>query len=118
MIQLEKYYSFPAQDVEAVATTEATGTDFPFRLVVYLRSGRSLGVNYETEAARTKAKASLEARIDSELNGTDRLRDIQFATKIIDQTLRGMEKRQLRIFRMIKKLLPPTEGEPKGGEDL
>lgn len=117
MIQLEKFYSFPAQEVEAIATTEGT-TDFLFRLVVYLRSGRSLGVNYETEAARTKAKASLEARIDAELNGTDRIKDIHLGIKIIDQTLQGMEKRQLRIFRMIKKLLPPTDGEPKGGEDL
>ncbi len=117
MIQFEKFYSFPAQDVEAIATTEGT-TDFPFRLLVHLRSGRSLGVNYETESARARTKASLEARIDNELNGTDLIKGIQNDIKIIYQTIRSMEKRQLRIFRMIKTLLPPTEGEPKGDEDL
>lgn len=114
MIQFEKYYLFPAQEVESISIGENSGLNtYPFQLTVYLRSGRSLGVSYKTKEARDKAKASLEARIDNELNGTDRIMDIQLRAHAIEEILRGVEKRQLKIARMVKKLLPLTDDETK-----
>lgn len=111
MIRFGQYYSFPAQEVESIDIARSSDIGFPFQLAVHLKSGRALEVNYKTEEARGKDKASLEVRIDNELNGTNRIRDVQVTLDWICNTLRAMEKRQLKVARVIKKLLPPTEGE-------
>ena len=119
MINFDKYYYFPAKEVEHISIGENSGLDaYPFWLTVYLRSGRSLGVNYKTEAARDKAKISLVARIDNELIGTDGGSNTQLKICAIAENLQRMEKRQLRIARMVKRLQVAAEDETTDGEDL
>ena len=112
MVEFDTYYSFAADQVECISSENGSDTH-PYALSVYLKSGRKLTVNYKTQKDRDNAKRIMVNRIESELR-RDR-EQIFNRLYLIDDTVKRIDKRQLRIWRQLKALLHLTEKE---GEEL
>lgn len=110
MIDFEGYYSFAPEQVESVeADTRTDETGYPFTLSVWLKSGRKLSVNYATKKGRDNAKRLLENNIEIALRrDTERL---QSQLSYMEDVIRRIDKRQLRIWRQLKAILQLTASE-------
>ena len=104
MIDFEKYYTFPASEVSCVSVGTDVDRDNPCWLRVDLKNGKALTVYYRTGEARDNAKRILCNRIAHELNAADE--QILNKLYLIFNTVRRMDKRQLRIWQHLKQLLP------------
>lgn len=102
MVQFESYYFFAADQVECVSA-ESGNNSHPYALVVYLKSGRKLSVNYKTQNELDRAKQIMVSRIESDLR---RDREQVFnRLYLIDDAVKRIDKRQLRVWRQLKALL-------------
>lgn len=119
MIDFEGYNSFPASEVAAIETSnDKRDISYPWKLTVQLKSGRSYTVCYQTKTARDGMKKQLEREIDRELSGDieeaiDRINNRLF---LVQDTLRRVEGRQLRIWRQLKAILGDKIKVEEGGE--
>lgn len=102
MINFDTYYSFAAYQVEYISAE--SGSDIhPYALAVYLKSGKRLCVNYKSRKDRDNAKQLMVNRIESELR-RDR-EQILNRLYLIDDAVKRIDKRQLRVWRQLKALL-------------
>lgn len=108
MVEFDSYYQFAADQVECVSTE--TGSDsHPYTLAVYLKSGRRLAVNYKTQKDRDNAKRIMVNRIEHELrHDTEQIFNRLY---LLDDAVKRIDKRQLRIWRQLKALLSLTAEE-------
>lgn len=109
MVEFDSYYFFAADQVECISS-EKGGDTHPYTLAVYLKSGRRLAVNYATQKDRDNAKRIMVNRVESELRRDSE--KIINRLYLIDDAVKRVDKRQLRIWRQLKALLPiPAEKE-------
>ena len=106
MIDFEGYYSFPADQVESVEIGTRNDAPCPYILSVNMKSGKTLSVNYKNKADRDRQKQLLVNRISTELRSDyERLYNKLY---LIEDCMKRVDKRQLRIWRQLKTLLHLT----------
>lgn len=109
MIDFEGYYFFPAEEVGSVHLHTVTG-EYPYALTVHLKSGRDHTINYKEVEGRNKAARNLRSRIEMDLRETRA--DVRNALFLLNDEIKRIDKRQLRIWQQLKRLL-----NIKGQED-
>lgn len=102
-----------ASDVSYVTAGRSGRLEYPHNLTVRLKNGQSLGVDYATEASRNRDREKLIRQIDSELRRDSE--KIQSQLFVLQDTIRRIDKRQLRIWRQLKALLDLND---KAAEDV
>ena len=113
MVVLCDYYRFSAEDVEALGVDDKTSGTHQYMLTVYLKSGRSFSVSYKDKQSRRAAMLDISRQIDSE-----RRRDaekIHNALYILLDSVKRIDKRQLRIWRQLRDLLGLNVEEENDG---
>lgn len=107
MIAFAQYYHINADDITVVETASARTPEYPYALSVTLKSGKELVVKYSLKSDRDQERDRLIRQIDQA-----RRRDFeQIYSKLylLLDGVRRMDKRQLRIWRILKQLLPNAE---------
>lgn len=105
-----------ASEVAAVEIFETGDPEYPKGLKVKMKDGSQYGVRYQSEERRNRDKFSIISEIDREDNLIrEKLeRSIDYL-----QILRGdfgrMEKRQLKMQRIIKAIFEKSEGRSNNG---
>lgn len=103
MIDFDGYFSFPADQVESVEIGTRNDTTHPHILTVNMKSGKTHSVSYKNKADRDRQKQLLVNRISSELRSDyERLYNKLY---LIEDCMKRVDKRQLRIWRQLKTLL-------------
>ena len=110
MIEFDQYYVIAASEIVLISVSETAGATHPYKLSVTLKNGNTVSVSYVNKKGRDKAKRDMAAQINRELSwGYERIRAeigmVKYAVERID-------KRQLRIWRILSKLLPVQREEP------
>ena len=100
MIDFEGYFLVSAGQIEYISTAE--GTDW-YNLNVHLLGGRVLTVRYRTKMARDEGRQKLCRQIESERRQD--AENIQNRLYLIEQAVKGVDKRQYKIWRQLKILL-------------
>lgn len=110
MIDFEGYYHFAPEQVESIDTETRQGeSSYPYTLAVYLKSGRKLAVNYPTKKARDNAREVLCRRVETALRqDADRFYSRLY---LVEDAVKRIDKRQLRIWRQLKALLQLATNE-------
>lgn len=102
MIEFNGNY-FAASEVECITKYKSGNTEYPFGLRVTFKSGRNLGVDYQSETQRNRDATILQGKVGSELNSV--YERIWNRLYLIDDSVKRIDKRQLRIWRQLKALL-------------
>ena len=101
MINLGGHYSVDAEKVDYVAIKNG-GSNAPYGLFLVLSSGQEIGVWYQTEDARQRARETLVRQLEIEKGHKAQLENRLI---LIWNGIDKLEKRQLRIYRQLRKLL-------------
>ncbi len=102
MIEFEGYYYVSAEQVAYVSMRNGTG-ETPYGLFLNLENGKELGVWYRTEISRKQAKERIVREIESE-----KRRDAERILNrldLIEHAVKGLDKRQFKIWRQLGALL-------------
>lgn len=102
MIEFEGYYSVSVEQVAYVSMRNGTGKT-PYGLFLNLEDGKELGVWYQTEISRKQAKERIVREIESEKR-QDAERILN-RLNLIEQAVKGLDKRQYKIWRQLGALL-------------
>lgn len=115
MIEFEGYYSVSVEQVAYVSMRNGTGKT-PYGLFLNLENGKELGVWYQTEISRKQAKERIVREIESEKR-QDAERILN-RLNLIEQAVKGLDKRQYKIWRQLGALLRvvPDEKNLDAGE--
>lgn len=114
MLEFNGQY-FASDQVDMIECSVNGGNkDYPFALSVCLRSGRKYTVIYQDEKARARAAERLARCIDNEKKDT--LEKVFWKLRELEYGVNRVDKRQLRIWRQLKKLLSISE-DGEGVED-
>ena len=106
---------FASEQVDMSESSANDGTkEFPFALSICLRSGSRYTVIYQDEKARARAAERLARCIDNEKKDT--LEKVFWKLRELEYGVNRVDKRQLRIWRQLKKLLSISE-DGEGVED-
>lgn len=111
MIDFEGYYLVNAEQIEYISASDEGDTGW-YNLNVHLLAGRVLTVKYRTKMARDDGRQRLNRQIEAE-----RRRDaenIQNRLYLIERAVKGVDKRQLKIWRQLKALLGIETDEKSG----
>lgn len=104
MVQLGEYYCFDVNSIKCVECTKQKDSAFPYRLTVYLKnSDKAYSVSYIIREDRNNAKIDLLRQIEYEKRGN--LSEIKGIIRQIQNDVRRINKRQLRIWRQLRELL-------------
>ena len=109
MIDFGNYYHFAPEQVECLEVENAGQGPNKYALWVHLKSGKKFGISYATQKARDEAHRSLAHRINAALRqDADR-----FHTRLylVEDAVKRIDKRQLKIWRQLKALLQLTANE-------
>lgn len=112
MIEFGSHFSIAAEQIEYMATDSEGAGGYPYRLTVYLKSGRACAVSYKSEEGRDAEKARVARQVDAERHAYDER--ILNRLYLIKDVVERVDKRQLRVWRQLKELLrlpPDTEIE-------
>lgn len=66
MIVWSEHYSFSAEEVEAIGTSDSGIGSHPYMMTVYFKSGQKLSINYADMRSRKEAMHDLTRQIDRE----------------------------------------------------
>lgn len=102
MIDFEGYYIFPAEEVASIQIHTTAG-EYPYAVTISLKSGQKHQVNYKDNKGRDKAARDLRRQIEMELREVNA--DIRNSLFLLDDKIKRIDKRQLRIWQQLKKLL-------------
>lgn len=101
-----RYYIDPAQ-VEYISETDRAGAivadSHPYDLTVHLLSGKSLGLCYPTKLARDTERRKLVTAIQRERTNYEET--MLCKLRLIQNDVSRIDKRQLRVWQQLKKLL-------------
>lgn len=110
MISFSKYYHFTAEDVEFIEAVDNTVGDYPYKLIVHFKSGKSCSVNYNDSKSRDTVRNNMVRQIECEKR-TDTEKTLNMLA-LLNYAVERIDKRQLRIWRQLKALLGvPVEEE-------
>lgn len=104
MIAFSRYYNFSAEDVECVESTDRdSNEDYPYRLTVHTKSGRSFSVNYKNSESRDTDKAEIVRQVDyQKRQESEKIVSMLYSLKY---TVERIDRRELRIWRQLRDLL-------------
>lgn len=102
MIEFEGYYYVSAEQVAYVSMRNGTG-ETPYGLFLNLENGKELNVWYRTEISRKQAKERIVREIESEKRRDDER--ILNRLDLIEHAVKGLDKRQFKIWRQLGALL-------------
>ena len=108
MICFGSYYHFSGEDVEYISLTNVGG-EYPYKLMVFLRSGRCFSVSYKIPKDAEKERDRLVHSVDTERNAQSQR--VLSKLQLLDYSMRTIDRRQLRIWRQLKALLGVTVDE-------
>lgn len=101
-----RHYIDPAQ-VQLISESDSTGgiipVEHPYELTVYLLSGKSLCLCYTTKAARDAERKKLVNQIEHEKRNYEET--VLCRLRILQNDVSKIDKRQLRVWQQLKKLL-------------
>ena len=107
MVKFGSFY-FAADQIAAIKRDKSFDAQFPERLVIRLKDGQSYSMNYRNVEAVERDMGNISRQIDREQS--DRLDRIKDDVSLLLYYIKNLEKRQLRILRILKKL-PGTSAE-------
>lgn len=110
MIDFEGYYLVNAEQIEYISASGEGDTGW-YNLNVHLLAGRVLTVKYRTKTARDDGRQRLNRQIEAERRDAE---NIQNRLYLIEQAVKGVDKRQLKIWRQLKALLRIETDEKSG----
>ena len=102
MIEFEGFYSVNAEQVAYVSTRNGAG-ETPYGLFLNLENGKELGVWYRTEISRKQAKERIVREIEIEKRRD--AEQILNRLNLIESAVKGLDKRQYKIWRQLGALL-------------
>lgn len=106
MIEFSSYYFIQEEDVEAIIKTENPNQEYPFVLIIRVRSGRDYSVSYQSKEARDNSARQFARQVKVSVHDGDRnLEAIFNRLYLMDDRLRRVDKRGLRIWQQLKALL-------------
>ncbi len=108
MIEFENYYYIAAEEI-ALIETKKGDTDYPYILSVTLKSGKTVSVSYKTKEARDVARRRMANQISMDLRQD--WEQIHNRLYLLNDAVKRVDKRQLRIWRILSKLLHIDEKE-------
>ena len=107
MIKFGAFF-FAADQIATIKRDKSYDAQFPERLIVELKDGRSYSMNYRSVESVEREMKAIAHQIEYEqFSRLDKLKD---DISLVLYHLKNMEKRQLRILRVLKKL-PVTSAE-------
>ncbi len=107
MIEFDEYYAIAADEVAMIGTSETAGATHPYTLSVTLKNGKTVSVNFENKQARDIERRKLLTQISREQRQD--YERIYNKLYLVEDAVRRIDKRQLRIWRILSKLLPVKE---------
>lgn len=107
MIKFDNYYYISEDDVVAIEKGKDGSNTHPFTLSVRTRDGKLYSVNYAYEIDRNRVADDMARQVERETIGrrASTLADIYNKLYLIDDCVRRVDKRGLRIWRQLKDLL-------------
>ena len=107
MIKFGSFY-FAADQIAVIKRDKSADAQFPERLILRLKDGQSYSMNYRYVEAVEREMGNISCQIDREQS--DRLDRIKDDVSLLLYYIKSLEKRQLRILRILNKL-PGTNSE-------
>ena len=106
MIEISAFYFIQEEDVEAIIKKENLSQEFPFSLTIQLRSGREYSVSYQSKTSRDSSARQYAQQVERNVRNRDRtIEEIFNRLYLMDDRLRRVDKRGLRIWQQLKTLL-------------
>lgn len=107
MIKFGSFY-FAADQIAAIIRDKSADAQFPERLILRLKDGQSYSMNYRNVEAVEREMRAIANQIEREQ--FNRLDKVKEDISLVLYYIKNLEKRQLRILRILKKL-PGTSAE-------
>lgn len=105
MIEFDRHYYINETDVVGILKLEEAG-EYPFHLKVRTRDGKEYGVCYQGKAERDREAKKIAQQVERSAYDRDRtLESIYNRLYLMDDRLRRVDKRGLRIWQQLKALL-------------
>ena len=106
VIEFSSYYFIQEEDVEAILKTEEPGKGDPYVLTIRARSGREYSVSYQSKGSRDSVARQFALQVERSVHDRDRnMEAINNLLYLMDDRLRRVDNRGLRIWRQLKALL-------------
>lgn len=105
---------FAVDQINMIECGASGDNGHPYKLTVILRDGTRYSVKYVDEKYRNREAAALARRVENEQR--DMMERIYTKLYCLEDTVNRIDKRQLRIWRQLKRLLDLQEDE-EGVED-
>lgn len=106
MIEFDRYHFIAEEDVEAISKGYSGVEDHPYRLTIRCKSGREYIVNYADEGTRYRVAKQFAQQVERSIRDRDRTMEaINNRLYLMDDRLRRIDKRGLRIWQQLKALL-------------
>ncbi len=115
MIKFASYYSINAEEIAMIRADTDTNSDYPYNLTIVLKNGKTASVGYQKEGDRYVVWQDILSQISRE----QRQDYERMYNKIclVENAVRCIDKRQLRIWRILSKLLPVKEKEEEVADE-
>lgn len=104
MIEFKGTY-ISAGQVDYVCVGNSGKTDYPFRLTVVLRNERQIYCDFKTQEGLCNERSRIVRQIESEVRRDDEMQKILNRLYLIEGSVKRIDKRQLRVWRQLRKLL-------------
>lgn len=106
VIEFSSHYFIQEEDVEAILKMEEPNKDFPYVLTIRVRSGREYSVSYQRKVNRDSFARQFAQQVERSVRDRDRtIEAINNRLYLMDDRLRRVDKRGLRIWQQLKALL-------------
>lgn len=107
MIKFSSYYSIAADEIAMIRANKDSDPKFPYNLTVVLKNGETASVGFTKEEDRYVVWQDILAQISREQRQDyERMYNKLY---LVEDAVRRIDKRQLRIWRILSKLLPVKE---------
>lgn len=100
---------FAAEQIDMIECCDSGNSDYPFSLAVVLRNGKRYSVMYSKKGDRDAAAQKTARMVEAELRGT--MERVLSELRLLNLSMKTLDKRQLRIWRQLKKLLALQDEE-------
>lgn len=106
MIEFDGYYFVAEEDIEAIIKGSSGMKSHPYRLTIRCKSGREYVLNYAGEVERDRIAKEFAQQVERSVRDRDRTMEAIFnRLYLMDDRLRRVDNRGLRIWRQLKALL-------------
>lgn len=110
MIEFDEYYDIAADEIMVIEKRDNNNNEaFPYTLSVALKNGKILSVNYKDKRVRDFKKRKLLDQIAREKSWS--YEQIYAKVGLVEDAVARIDKRQLRIWRILSELLHLKEGD-------